>query len=353
MYVIRRKRKQGKRVFFLLLSIALILTPFIIAFSLGTNSSVEFSLNSQPARPVQPAFISIANEGLVAIDLYIPMDPQDSWRVTDGQLELYLHEPRAIAAFSPERVWLDQHIQSRHEGSIAVVSFDIDTLPSIFRLLRTEFGYRLEWTEEGLAGRRIALDPGHGGHDPGALGRRLGLKEKDVTLAIALELRTLLEQAGAEVFMTRSTDTLVNTSVQPGQSISPDLWMRRDIVQEWGPDFFLSIHNNSWADSSATGIETYYNRYTINAPNSRIAAELIQDSLVFEIARRDRGVKYKESSDAVLRLEDFPAVLAEILFISNPSEEQVLADPGFAMVAANALFMGIQDYFNPSGGGSR
>jgi N-acetylmuramoyl-L-alanine amidase len=203
-----------------------------------------------------------------------------------------------------------------------------------------------------LAGKKIAIDPGHGGHDPGALGRRLGLQEKDVTLAIALELRTLLEEAGVEVFMTRSTDTLIDTTLLPGQHIRPDLWMRRDIVHEWSPDFFISIHINSWKDSTAAGIETYYNRYALNGPHSRVAAQLIQDRLVAEIARRDRGVKYKESSDAVLRLDDFPAVLAEILFVSNPVEERILADPGFAPKAAKALFLGIQDYFN-TGGGSR
>jgi len=327
----------------------------LIAFSLGNKpaSVDDLALNYPPDNLVNPMLLSMRNDNTLSVEMIITPNEMDSWRISDNTLELMLYDCDAVTMFSPELVWLEQEIGYRIEDKKVIVIFEMDNLPPIFRVIRKADGYRIEWSQVGLAGKRIAIDPGHGGHDPGAVGYQIGLLEKDITLAISLELKALLEESGAEVFMTRSTDTLVDTTVKPGQHIRNDLWMRRNIVNDWSPDFFISVHNNSWKNGSAGGIETYYNRYSLSAPHSRLAAQLVQNRLVTEIKQRDRGVKYKESSDAVLHNDNFPSILAEILFISNRVEEKLMAEPGFAKRTAEAIFLGISDFFDNYGGENR
>ena len=94
--------------------------------------------------------------------------------------------------------------------------------------------------------RRIVVDPGHGGHDPGAVGPN-GVREKDVVLAIGLKLRELLkEELGLDVVMTRSTDVFI------------PLEERTAIANKVNADLFVSVHANAAQNRSAAGIETYY-----------------------------------------------------------------------------------------------
>ena len=99
-----------------------------------------------------------------------------------------------------------------------------------------------------FAGRKFVIDPGHGGSDPGAVGIDGGAtpNEEDFVLDVSLRLRTLLQNAGAAVVMTRTTDTTVS------------LTARRDLTNAEDPDAFLSIHCNSFGDSSAHGTETFW-----------------------------------------------------------------------------------------------
>ncbi|HEV2126390.1 MAG TPA: N-acetylmuramoyl-L-alanine amidase, partial [Chloroflexota bacterium] len=94
----------------------------------------------------------------------------------------------------------------------------------------------------GLAGKHVVVDPGHGGRDPGAVYH--GLHEADVNLAVALELRSLLEQAGATVTMTRSTAG-GGGGVGNSTSTDRDLQARVDIANRAAADLFLSIHGNA------------------------------------------------------------------------------------------------------------
>jgi len=166
-------------------------------------------------------------------------------------------------------------------------------------------------------------------------------------------LKLYLEEAGADVLLTRSTDTLVDKSLQQGRHIKPDLLARCNLANNWSPDFFISIHINSWTKSTANGIETYYNKTSLSSQLSRTAAEFVQHRLVSEFGCRSRGVKTKLYSDAVLQSNDFPAVLTEILFISNPTEELIMAEPDFPQRAAAAVFKGVRDYYASFGGDRR
>lgn len=185
----------------------------------------------------------------------------------------------------------------------------------------------LELEGSPLSGRQIWVDPGHGGHDPGALGPS-GSQEKQVNLGVALRLRDLLVQAGAQVQLTRQDDRFV------------ELRARIQGANAAKADIFVSIHANSASNPQAAGIETYY---WDNHPDSARLAQAIHRHLVEDLGLRDRGVK--KNDYLVLREAQMPAVLVELGFISNPEEERLLTDPSFQQRAAIAIQKGIFDYF--------
>ena len=213
--------------------------------------------------------------------------------------------------------------------------------------------------------RRIVLDPGHGGKDPGAIGPT-GLKEKEVTLAIAKELARLLRREGLEVYLTRKDDRFI------------PLDRRAEIANQLKGDIFLSIHANAGFSRKAGGIETFFNsRYSYGKGAEEVAArenaafgstatpeevraivwDLIQDQyraesnelshsiqryLVQATNLEDRGVK--SARFYVLRGAAMPAALVEVGFISNPWEERLLKRDSFRKKVALGIFRGLMDY---------
>ncbi len=188
----------------------------------------------------------------------------------------------------------------------------------------------------GLAGKRIAIDPGHGGPDSGAVGPTR-VREKDVNLAISTLLMRRLTAEGAEVIMTRDRDT----AVRPGAaSRGAELAARVDVTMAANADLFISVHNNAVGSGSAAtakGTECYY--WT---PMSRLLALKLQDGLVKSLGTRDRFVGWQRF--AVLRETDCPRALVECAFVSNPQEEKLLADPQYQRRAAEGLYEGIRNY---------
>ncbi len=178
-----------------------------------------------------------------------------------------------------------------------------------------------------LAGKKIAIDAGHGGRQPGAVGA-VGLLEKDVNLAVALMLRDLLEGQGATVFMTRDRDMEL-TSTE-----------RALYANSTGAHLFVSIHANGAESPAANGTETYYAGN--HADSSRLATD-IQRKMVKHLERRDRGVK--TASFTTIALASMPACLVELAFITNPEEELLLASNVFRQKAALGLRDGILTYF--------
>ncbi|MBC7325916.1 MAG: N-acetylmuramoyl-L-alanine amidase, partial [Moorella sp. (in: Bacteria)] len=194
--------------------------------------------------------------------------------------------------------------------------------------------------EPSLKGSKIVLDPGHGtdpeGPDPGAIGPS-GVQEKDVNLAIALKLAALLKEAGVDVYLTRN-----------GENTPYTLAGRAYYANDVGADLFISIHANASYSSTAAGTSTYF-----YAPPDTILgqqrverqrlATAIQQALVASVGRQDLGVK--EANFSVLRNTDMPSVLVEMAFISNPTEEKLLASPAFQAKVAEGIFKGIKMYF--------
>lgn len=155
---------------------------------------------------------------------------------------------------------------------------------------------------------KIFIDPGHGGHDPGAVGKRS--REKDNVLKVALRLKTILEGYGHEVRLSRSTDVFI------------PLGERARLANAWGADYFFSLHDNS-ATASATGFETFVYNGSVSTATTKLQ-NAVHSSIANQIGIRDRGKK--RANFAVLRLTNMPAVLVEYAFISNYSDETILID---------------------------
>lgn len=178
-----------------------------------------------------------------------------------------------------------------------------------------------------LAGKIIVLDPGHGGSDPGAIGKG-GLFEKDITLKFGLKLKQLLKNAGATVIMTREKD------------VYPTLGERVDLANQLNSDIFVSIHCNSFAGVDPGGTETFISP----TPTSQtiLLAEKVQENLVKAIGLFDRGVKSDQFY--VLNNTTMPAILVEVAFLSKDEEAELLKQDDFQFKAANGIYVGILAY---------
>jgi N-acetylmuramoyl-L-alanine amidase len=219
----------------------------------------------------------------------------------------------------------------------------------------------------GLGVRRIVIDAGHGGHDPGTIGPR-GLQEKSLVLDVALRLERLVRQElGAEVVLTRSTDVFI------------PLEERTAIANSRGADLFLSIHANASRSPRARGIETYFLNFArsphaeaVAARENAISPATLKDlqNLVKAIATnskidesRDFAAAVHESMVAGVREQhavldrgvhtapfyvligaNMPAVLAEIAFVSNPDDERRLKSPEYRELLAGSLLRGVRSY---------
>jgi N-acetylmuramoyl-L-alanine amidase len=177
-----------------------------------------------------------------------------------------------------------------------------------------------------LKGRTIVIDPGHGGQDPGAVGYSGKTYEKYNVLWIALDLRQMLEEAGAKVIMTRSSDVYLT------------LASRVNLANRSGADIYISIHNDANRNTGIHGTTTYF--YTWQ---SQKLGQDIQRELVGILGSRDVGVRRQPFY--VIRYTQMPSVLVEVGFMTHPSEEKLLVDPAYRVKAARGIYNGILRYF--------
>ena len=222
----------------------------------------------------------------------------------------------------------------------------------------------------GLKIGKIVIDAGHGGHDTGTIGPN-GLREKDLVLDVAKRLGRLLEaRLGAEVIYTRQDDTFV------------PLETRTAIANRERADLFISIHANSSRDEDARGVETYYLNFTSSAEALEVAArenavseksiyELqdlvkkialkekieesrefasdVQESLYGGLSLRSAGIRnrgVKKAPFIVLIGANMPSILAEISFVSNPTDERKLETAEHRQRIAESLYRGVAKYAN-------
>ena len=219
----------------------------------------------------------------------------------------------------------------------------------------------------GLGVARVVIDPGHGGHDPGALGFRV--TESELVLDVALRLqKLLLKQNNVDVVLTRDSDVFV------------PLEERTAIANRAAADLFLSIHANASENSSARGVETYYLNFASNPDAEAVAArensasngtmhvlpdiikaialndkldesrdfaELVQNSLAKRLRTHNARLKslgVKRAPFVVLIGAGMPSVLAEISFVTNKQEATLLRTGSYRQHIAEALFDAVAQY---------
>ena len=222
----------------------------------------------------------------------------------------------------------------------------------------------------------VALDPGHGGEDPGAIGRN-GTREKDIVLSIARRLKKLIDaQPNMRAYLTRDNDYFVplHVRVQKARRVKADL--------------FISIHADAWIKPSARGSSVYAlsqngassaaARYmakrendadliggvNLGSHNKQVAQVLLDMSTAAQIndsVRVGAGIlgeigkinrlhkkQVERAGFAVLKAPDIPSILVETAFISNPEEERLLRSPAHQDRIAAAMLTGINGYFASS-----
>jgi N-acetylmuramoyl-L-alanine amidase len=220
--------------------------------------------------------------------------------------------------------------------------------------------------------RTIVIDPGHGGKDAGTVSRR-GLEEKAITLKVSLRLRDLIKtRLGKRVLMTRERDDFI------------ELGDRAKFANTNEADLFISVHVNSHPQATVKGIEIYHfgeakdqralevaareNGTPINGTGvgwEYLVADLlttkrIEESLELAWETKEAMVKHlngqyqtvdhgvKTAPFYVLRYTAMPSILAEIAFMSNAAEEQLMRQSSFIDDIAEALFQGIESYIAPA-----
>lgn len=192
-----------------------------------------------------------------------------------------------------------------------------------------------------LSNKVIVVDPGHGGIDPGAKGTT-GLEEKEITLAVAKKLKTLLSQAGAVVVMTRETDTDLSDPELSGYTVRKrqDLKRRAQIANDKKANVYIAIHGNSFPQSQYRGAQVFYQR---GSEPSKLLADSIQAEFIETLKNTDRVAK--EDTFITIRETNMPAVISEIGFLSNPQEEKLLKDPAYQDKIAWSVYAGLVKYF--------
>jgi N-acetylmuramoyl-L-alanine amidase len=226
-------------------------------------------------------------------------------------------------------------------GAVALSCARKPPEPSLRELYKRR-GEPLEGVDlSGLKGRRIVIDPGHGGVFPGAVGVG-GLKESDVNLGVALYLWGLLDEAGADVTLTRSSDR----DFVGGDSlrVRDDLKARVEIAKEIDPDVFISLHHNAepYGDSTFNQIQIYH-KFEDSGPSLDIA-RMMAKHLLINIGEPD--CKVHPGNYYVLRNSPCPSVLCEPSYLSNPIVENKLKLAEKQRLEAESYFLALVDYFS-------
>jgi len=356
---------------------------FILSFFILSASP---SLASDKAIVKDIRYWSSPGQTRVVIDLSRPVDYKVNRLSKPDRLYFDLS-----GAQIPKEIKKNLSVEDGLLKSIRAGQFNIDTVRIVLDIDRIEsynvfffddptrliIDVNAEKTESILAKKIVVIDPGHGGHDPGAVGPT-GLREKDVVLDIALKLREILSKDPTlDVHLTRDHDIFI------------PLEERTAIARKKEADLFISIHANASPNRAARGVETYLLNWTNDEEAIRVAARenyismkrmkekmtaykndverilndlsrdykrdeslklahLVQNSIISDIGgeRRMINLGVKQALFYVLVGASMPSILAEVSFISNPEEEKLLAKDGYREAIARSIASGIKRYFS-------
>jgi N-acetylmuramoyl-L-alanine amidase len=275
--------------------------------------------------------------------------------------DLVLVDQRAVILNRPVDIY---------EGAIVVpIAFKEQIMDNLFKATKVVTERRGGFLVSSQI-KRVVIDAGHGGKDPGAIGRS-GIREKDINLYVAKRLAALFKSEGVSVVMTRDSDVFI------------PLPIRVKITNNSKADLFISVHSNANRTRSISGFEVYYVSNSVSdskrASAAAKSASLNLDNAVFSspvplelkeiiwdmlygydrsesiyLARNIcksigsaldvRVIGVKDARYQVLVGARMPAVLIEIGFVSNPGEERLLKDAGYREKLAAGIMDGVRDY---------
>jgi N-acetylmuramoyl-L-alanine amidase len=304
------------------------------------------------ARPVPAATAVPAVVGSVRLTplpdrvrVRVPLSRRVPFRVTETERSLTLRLYGALGDIN----WIQYGSGDTLVRRVAWAQDRRQEVTLTLELAAPVWGYRTWWDREDLVldvrrppardagsldGYLIAVDPGH---PPGGATGPTGLREAEANLAVGLEVKRLLEKAGAKVFITRTEDVPI------------DLWPRVDMVQRAGADLLVSIHNNALPDGvnplTNSGASVYYNH-----PRSVPLARAVQREMVARLGVRDLGIGRGDL--ALVRTTWMPAILTEGLFMIVPEQEAALRSARGRRLYAEAVAEGIRRFLRERAGGS-
>jgi N-acetylmuramoyl-L-alanine amidase len=190
-----------------------------------------------------------------------------------------------------------------------------------------------------LRGKTIVIDPGHGGGDRGTKGKSLGTIEKDLNLKVAQNIKKRIRgnRTDAKVILTREKDTSLLSETKQKE----ELQTRVKVAKDHSADLYISIHHDAFEDTNVKGITTHYGA---NKRKDKKLAKIVQEA-IFEqnIDTRDRGIR--KSDFLVLRENPAPAILIELGFSSNASDEKRMNSEEFQEKSKKGIVDGIITYF--------
>lgn len=188
-------------------------------------------------------------------------------------------------------------------------------------------------------GYKVAIDPGHGGNDPGKVGVN-GEEEKGINLEIAYKLKKCLENEGIEVVLTRTDDNGLYEESDTNKKAS-DMKKRCEIITQEAVDIVVSIHQNSYTDREVNGAQVFY--YTHSVKGQKLA-DCIQTQIKNLVDKDNNRPIKANNSYYILIHTPCPTVIVECGFLSNPTEAESLCDEAYQESIAKAITAGVLDF---------
>lgn len=283
-----------------------------------------------------------------------------------------VESPQIIILKETRKFLRDDYIKEEESAvQVAAVNDNKEEEPALVKQIAEPPSQPLSLAQQlGLGVQKIVIDPGHGGKDPGAMA--FGMKEKDIVLAVAKKLATILRaETGTEVILTREEDVFI------------PLEERTAIANANDADLFISLHLNAHPSPKVRGLETYFLNLSTNAEAMRVAArenatsthqmsdledilsDIMKNSKINESSRlaeqvhqsilqgleeqefdKTKNLGVKQAPFYVLIGAEMPSILLELGFLSNPEESSYFKDDHYLNIVSEEIAEGVKRYIN-------
>jgi len=193
-------------------------------------------------------------------------------------------------------------------------------------------------------GITVVLDAGHGGIDPGSIGKTTKITEAELNLIITKKLEQLLTSSGIDTILTRKDENGLYGIYSKDYKIK-DMKARKEIIQNSKASLMVSIHMNSFTDRSLRGAQVFYSE--INEQTEKLALS-VQNAFKLDLPQSDKGIAIGDYY--ILKCAPaIPSILCECGYLSNSEDEQLLTSHEYQNTLAYSIYKGIIAYLNNNG----